>query len=135
MNNNRFNKIYNLLFKGWFRTTGRSSRLEYICRFTLMWSMCFMSLRIGEFLNQILQNTNNIFLGLVSLFLILIVVFFFILSIIQMFFVSHRRLHDLNSSGWWQLATFLPLGQIFIIGFIFFKGTPTTNKYGEPPVD
>ena len=50
-----------------------------------------------------------------------------------MFFVSHRRLNDLNSSGWWQLATFLPLGQIFILGFIFFKGTQGVNEYGEEP--
>ena len=50
-----------------------------------------------------------------------------------MFFVTHRRLHDLNASGWWQLITFIPFGQILMIGFIFFKGTPGPNKYGEPP--
>ena len=57
------------------------------------------------------------------------------LSIIQVFFVTHRRLHDLNTSGWWQLITFVPCGQLLMIGLIFYKGTPTTNKYGEPPID
>lgn len=56
-----------------------------------------------------------------------------ILAIAQIFFVTHRRLHDLNASGWWQLITFIPLGQLMMIGFIFFKGTEGPNKYGPPP--
>jgi len=57
----------------------------------------------------------------------------FFLSFAQVFFVTHRRLHDLNASGWWQLITFIPFGQILMIGFIFFKGTKGTNRYGESP--
>ena len=66
--------------------------------------------------------------------LTIIVGIIFMLSVIQVFFVTHRRLHDLNASGWWQLVTFIPLGQLLMIGFIFFKGTQGTNKYGEPPI-
>ena len=55
------------------------------------------------------------------------------LTLLQVFFVTHRRLHDLNTSGWWQLITFIPFGQILMIGFIFFKGTDGPNKYGPPP--
>lgn len=80
---------------------------------------------------DVYQSTNVLLIGLCILFLAAL----FILSIIQIFFVTHRRLHDLNASGWWQLVTFIPFGQILMIGFIFFKGTPTTNKYGEPPID
>lgn len=75
---------------------------------------------------------EKFFLLLYVIFLFVIVVLL-ILSIAQMFFVTHRRLHDLNASGWWQLITFIPFGQILMIGFIFFKGTPGPNKYGEPP--
>lgn len=75
---------------------------------------------------------EKFFLLLYAIFLFVIVVLL-ILSIAQMFFVTHRRLHDLNASGWWQLITFIPFGQILMIGFIFFKGTPGPNKYGEPP--
>ena len=57
----------------------------------------------------------------------------FALALLQVFFVTHRRLHDLNTSGWWQLITFIPFGQILMIGFIFFKGTDGPNKYGPPP--
>jgi len=120
-------KLYNLLFKGWFRTKGRSGRKEYICRFLMMPLIYFLASMVID----VYQSTNVLLIGLCILFLAAL----FILSIIQIFFVTHRRLHDLNASGWWQLVTFIPFGQILMIGFIFFKGTPTTNKYGEPPID
>lgn len=78
-------------------------------------------------------NDENIFILLISVIFALFFALLFILSIIQMFFVTHRRLHDLNASGWWQLTTFIPLGQIMMIGYIFFKGTKGSNRYGEPP--
>ena len=85
---------------------------------------CFIS-----FLIEIYEYAENLIIG----FLIFILFPILILSIIQVFFVTHRRLHDLNASGWWQLMTFIPLGQILMIGFIFFKGTPGPNRYGSPP--
>ena len=124
------NKLYNLLLKGWFRTKGRSSRQEYILRFLLF----LMLALIEPFLFKFLIDSENIF---IFILFGVIVVFFLgsltILSLIQVFFVTHRRLHDLNASGWWQLITFIPCGQILMIGFIFFKGTQGTNKYGEEP--
>lgn len=78
-------------------------------------------------------NDENIFILLISVIFALFFALLFILSIIQMFFVTHRRLHDLNASGWWQLTTFIPLGKIMMIGYIFFKGTKGSNRYGEPP--
>jgi uncharacterized membrane protein YhaH (DUF805 family) len=63
-------------------------------------------------------------------YFIIAVLYFF-----RYFFLAARRLHDLNISGWWQLITFVPCGQLLMIGLIFFKGTPGPNKYGEPPVD
>jgi uncharacterized membrane protein YhaH (DUF805 family) len=132
-NNSKFSKLYNLLFKGWFRTTGRSNRLEYTCRLALMSCICLVFLKIKEFFDPIIQKTDSLFLSLVILLLTIFYVAFLILSVAQVFFVTHRRLHDLNSSGWWQLITFVPLGQILMIGFILFKGTPETNRYGVPP--
>lgn len=133
VNNRKFEKLYNLLFKGWFRITGRSSRLEYISRFILMWLVMFISSFIEHLWISLDTTTPNI-VAILFVVLILLVVLVLILSVLQMFFVTHRRLHDLNASGWWQLITFIPCGQLLMIGFIFYKGTPTTNKYGEPPI-
>lgn len=125
------NKLYNLLLKGWFRTQGRSSRQEYIFRFLIMWFFAGVALLFAEFYEKIDDNNRLILLFSVLVLFILASIFF--LSLAQIFFVTHRRLHDLNASGWWQLITFIPFGQILMIGFIFFKGTPGPNKYGDPP--
>ena len=100
-----------------------------------MWFFSYVSFIIIEFSNTLDDSEPNltyIFFGLLPLATSVII---FILSVIQVFFVTHRRLHDLNASGWWQLITFIPLGQILMIGFIFFKGTEGANRYGEPPKD
>lgn len=124
-------KLFNLLFRGWFRIKGRSSRLEYILRFLMMWLLAGIFFITDE-LDKLITNHSHLTLVLSVIFLF-IVVSLFILSIIQVFFVTHRRLHDLNASGWWQLITFIPLGQLLMICFIFFKGTKGNNKYGSPP--
>ena len=122
-----------MLLRGWFKTKGRSGRQEYILRFLMMWIFAYLSLYYDVFSNTLDDSKPNlpyIFFGLLVTVTIAIV---FMLSVIQVFFLTHRRLHDLNASGWWQLVTFIPLGQLLMIGFIFFKGTQGTNKYGEPP--
>lgn len=50
---------------------------------------------------------------------------FFIPSI----FLSIRRLHDINKSGWWLLTIIPP----FILAF--FKGDEGENKYGKNPLN
>ena len=120
-------KLYNLFIANWFGIKGRASRKEYICRFLMM---CFLGY-ITNTVADAYQSTGNLLIGLLMMVLCPV----FILSIIQVFFVTHRRLHDLNTSGWWQLITQVPCGQLLMIGLIFYKGTPTTNKYGEPPIN
>ena len=121
------NILYNLLFKGWFRIKGRSSRQEYVLRFSMMFILILFC-KIAESIFESVQ-TNALFL-LLSVVFLFVIVFLLFISILQVFFVTHRSLHDLNTSGWWQLITFIPFGQI-LIGFIFFKGTPGPNKYGD----
>ena len=124
------NRLYNLLLKGWFRTKGRSGRQEYILRFLTMVFLAIISNFLIKLDRQLTPTTSNIvimlLIGLVGLFSLL-------LSIAQVFFVTHRRLHDLNASGWWQLITFIPCGQIMMIGFIFFRGTKGPNRFGPEP--
>ncbi len=122
----------NLYIKKWFYIKGRASRREYIVRFLTMVFMCCFSSCIVDLYDA--QSESKLYiLSMVFFMFVLCVVL--ILSIIQVFFVTHRRLHDLNTSGWWQLITFVPCGQLLMIGLIFYKGTPTTNKYGEPPTN
>jgi len=44
-----------------------------------------------------------------------------------------RRLHDVNKSGWWQLASVVPLLNLFYLYLLWIKpGTPESNKFGAP---
>ena len=124
------NTLYNLLLKGWFRTKGRASRQEYILRFIIMIFMCCFSNFVVSFWDS--DSAFSLFALFVGILMIISLIIL-LLSIVQVFFVTHRRLHDLNASGWWQLITFIPFGQLMMIGFIFFKGTDGPNKYGPPP--
>ena len=119
------NKIYNLFIRNLFGVKGRASRKEYNTRFITMWVLCV----IANYIYEIYYLYHNIFIGLFATSVAII----FMIYVIQVFFVAHRRLHDLNASGWWQLITLIPMGQLLMIGLIFFKGTQGTNKYGEPP--
>ena len=118
-------KIYILFIRNLFSIKGRASRKEYNARFIMMWILGFFSLYMCE----IYDLYHNIFIGL----FVVLVGNIFMIYVIQVFFVAHRRLHDLNASGWWQLITLIPMGQLLMIGLIFFKGTEGVNKYGEPP--
>lgn len=44
-----------------------------------------------------------------------------------------RRLHDLDTSGWWSLLSLLHIiGGFFIIFLAFMQGSPEKNYYGPP---
>ena len=48
--------------------------------------------------------------------------------------VTARRLHDIDRSGWWQLVGLVPvLGLFALIWFCAQRGTPGTNRFGQPP--
>ena len=44
-----------------------------------------------------------------------------------------RRLHDLDWSGWWIVAMFIPIANLILaIPMLFFRGTPGPNRFGAP---
>ena len=120
------NNLYNLFFSRLYRFKGRSSRKEYVARFSLTTTI-FIT---GAYTIDSVPNT-----GLFALIYTLSLFFCATTMFFQHFPLTVRRLHDLNSSGWYVLITFLPFGQLLILWSIFKKGTPGPNKYGEPPVD
>jgi len=113
-------KIYNLLIRDYFIINKRAGRIEYISRFIFMIFICL----VFEILytNKVNTLITGFFIGPIVM-----------LSIIQTFLVTHRRLHDLNCSGLWQLISFVPFGQLLILWLMFKKGTNGVNDYGEPP--
>ena len=108
-----------------FSWKGRASRKEFIIRFCTMLTLFIITGYTMDFINK----NYSWYICIYDIFLVLLLVMY----TIQMFPLTHRRLHDLNASGWWQLITFIPFGQLMMIGFIFFEGTPGPNRFGNEP--
>ncbi len=135
---NFFQIIVDCSTKKYFRFQSRASRKEYICFTFFCWC-------IGVFVAIIKSITYNNWGFLIDIFDYI----FFIYTLVPLITVTTRRLHDFNVSGifgilvtiaYIALLFFMGYGYIFIIiGLLitlftmFKKGTPTTNKYGEPP--
>lgn len=120
-----FDLFINYFRNKYFQFQGRASRKEYGI-FSLFIIITFIPIFI------LTQRYNNS---------ILIVVYAVVISIPYLS-LEARRLHDLNLSGWWQIAPIFGsvfisqiISTIFFIGLLIFKGTPKKNKYGEPPIN
>jgi uncharacterized membrane protein YhaH (DUF805 family) len=109
-----------------FSLNGRSKRKEYVVRLSLTVSIFVTWVYTEDYI----QDVNWFSMLYVMGFCFLVFIAFF-----QYIPLAVRRLHDLNSSGWYVLITFLPFGQLLILWLMFKKGTPGSNKYGEPTID
>lgn len=50
--------------------------------------------------------------------------------------VAVRRLHDSDRSGWWLLASLIPIiGQALVFIFLIMGGTRGPNRFGQDPVE
>lgn len=118
-------RLYNLFIRNLFSFKGRASRKEYVVKL-IMIVIIFFILQ----LNLEYQNSDNNWFFIIILGLSVV---FAWVSILQYFPLAVRRLHDLNSSGWFVLICFVPFGQLLILWLMFKKGTDGVNDYGEPP--
>ena len=118
--------IYNLLFSKFFTFKGRSSRKEYIIKILLYTLILVLGIYTFDKCTDpnVFTVTYVLFIDIISAILL-----------IEYFFLAVRRLHDLNSSGWYVLITFLPFGQLLILWLMFKKGTAGANNYGDEPLN
>ncbi|HDZ5085295.1 TPA: DUF805 domain-containing protein [Campylobacter jejuni] len=56
---------------------------------------------------------------------------FLLVSLLPIFAINARRLHDIGFSGWWQLLYLLILPIFVLIILYCLKSNEFTNKYGE----
>lgn len=126
--NNEFLKnVYFLFLKDFFKWKGRTLRVQYIARFFIMFLLLFYAMYN---ISMPINPNESWFSIIINCFIAI----FLLLSVFQTFPLTVRRLHDLNLSGWWLLATFLPLmGQVSLIVLSILKGNSGPNKYGPPP--
>jgi len=120
------NNMYNLFFNRLFSFKGRSGKKEYIVKILLTFLIFFISPYINDW------KQERYHLSLICGFILVICM---LISLIQYFPLSVRRLHDLNENGWYVFLTFVPFCQFFILWLMFKEGTDGANRYGEPPKD
>ena len=59
---------------------------------------------------------------------------YYVATLLPSIAVWVRRLHDTGRSGWWVLASFIPLiGTIALLVFSLQDGESGTNQYGPNP--
>lgn len=74
-------------------------------------------------------------LGQVEEALILLLVLYYVFTIISQITLTVRRLHDIGRSGWWHLLTFVPFGGFVLLNFSVMASEPHANVYGPEPFE
>lgn len=109
--------------------SGRSRRKEY-WMFVLFTVIVYMAiLLIGGGLGSV-EEPGGLFSGLSGILLIA----FWVVTLVPAIAVQVRRFHDQDKSGWWILLGFVPIiGGLAVLVFMCFEGTRGPNEYGPDP--
>jgi uncharacterized membrane protein YhaH (DUF805 family) len=111
-------------YRKYAQFSGRANRAEFWWFFALTTFFClllaFADVALGTY-------SESLEIGYLS-------TTFGISTIVPTFSVGARRLHDVNSSGWWQLLLLVPLfGALFLIYLMLQRGATEENRYGSSP--
>ncbi len=107
---------FTLALKRSFEISGRSRRREFWI-YHLVWAIALALVSV------MMASGSKVFLGLLV-----------IAGLIPAITVTIRRLHDINRTGWWILAIFIPaIGGLLLLLFALLPGTQGMNDYGDEP--
>ena len=107
-----------LPFARYFDFQGRSTRKEFWL-FFLFWIIGYALAVIID-----IENNPDAEVGIAESLFILA-------TIIPVYAVTIRRLHDIDRTGWWFIINFIPLiGSIVMIVFACTQGTEGVNRFG-----
>ncbi len=107
--------------------SGRISRLNFF----INWLAYIILLIILEIVLYMVITQNR---SLQVPFAIISVIVYLI-GVVYLISLYIRRLHDMNLSGWLTLLMLVPLINLGLLIFLFFKrGSISNNNYGTPPV-
>ena len=114
-------EFYKKFWRGYFNFKGRTSPRDY-------WLATLVNtvLYIGPAFFYDPSSDADIILRLH--------VFYVLATIIPSIAMSVRRLHDINKSGFWLLAYFIPLGVLLLLFFYICRGDEGENLYGPSPL-
>jgi uncharacterized membrane protein YhaH (DUF805 family) len=104
-------------------TKGRATRSEF-------WFFYLYSILVTILSLVLVRLTHKDINSVVGV--ILFIIYFAFVSIPNIT-IAIRRLHDINKSGYWLLATFIPILGLGVYVLMCFKSYPKKNIYGPAP--
>lgn len=121
----------------YFSPRGRLSRLALLARYLIVTIISYLLIGLVIFAAVSLSGSNfeNLMasedfsaIGLIGAIpLVVIVVLMFVVSI----FLTIKRLHDFNRSGWFSLVLLIPLVNVlFMLVLFFWPGSKSANRFG-----
>lgn len=112
----------------WYSLNGRIGRIQFLA-FSVIWGLLLgfvymVAILLGSLFGP---GSSSAVLALVSVFSLPIAIFAYII-------LPRRRLHDINKSGWWLLLYLVPIANLLMVYYLYFKrGDEGFNDYGLPP--
>lgn len=108
--------------EGYFSYVGRLNRKIYIIRILIL----FMVIHFASLMNTAQTDFISNIIGMIII----------IASIIAIFMLGIRRLHDLGKEWYWILAMLIPIVNLgFLIYLAIIVGEDTENEYGPNPLE
>jgi len=107
---------------------GRARRKEF-WMYYLITCMLMIGLTMVGGIIAIVTDTPALMMGV-----LVIIILYYVATLIPTLAVIVRRLHDTNNSGWMYCVTFIPMvGGIWLIVLLCTDGTLGENQYGPDP--
>lgn len=108
--------------EGYFSYVGRLNRKIYIIRILIL----LMIIHFASLMNTAQTDFISNIIGMIII----------IASIIAIFMLGIRRLHDLGKEWYWILAMLIPIVNLgFLIYLAIIVGEDTENEYGPNPLE
>lgn len=112
------------LFTGFFNITGRIGQTPFITVTTVF------------FIFAVNLPPISIMLGIPANIVAIIMQTYLLIIGTTLFFASIRRAHDVGFTALLLMVLFIPyVGPILTLVFLFWKGEPNRNRWGDTPSD
>jgi uncharacterized membrane protein YhaH (DUF805 family) len=117
-----FGESIRSVYGNYFNFSGRASRSEF------WWFLLFVVLMYVALVAAVIALPAGLAVTVILGFEALA-----LLTVIPLWALAVRRLHDADRSGWWLLAYFIPVvGALLMLGFWCAGSSQHSNQWGAP---
>ena len=112
--------------------SGRARRKEYWMFLLFHYLIIFLFTILIAFSSETFSNSSE--MDTLSIILVVLLMLYFLGTILPFLAVTARRLHDTDKSAWWYLICIIPyIGRFIILIFTCMDSYGGTNKWGVNP--